>query len=85
MQAEDLSLYISHVRTLTHAWFANPFHSCELLRKFDDEMAYIVHQSYMEFPNVTRLCGIILRDSSNNAQAVFSSGASVVTSLSPAS
>ena len=72
-------------QTLTHAWVANLFRSCELLRNFDDEKAYKLHQSYIEFFNVTRLCGMVVRNLSDNDQAVFSSGASVVTSLSPAS
>lgn len=73
-------MYIT--QTLTHAWVANPLNSCELLRDFDDEKAYTVHQSYMEFPKVTWLSDMVKYNLTDNDQAVFSAGASVVTSLS---
>ena len=41
--------------------------------------------SRMEFANVTRLYGIVARMYSDSNQTVFSTGASVITSLSPTS
>ena len=71
---------IYHAQMLTHAWFVNPFHSCELLRKFNS-----IYDSAVvcRLPLMLRLCTMVVLNVSDNLQAVFSTGASVVTSLSP--
>lgn len=58
---------------------------CELLRNIHDEEPYTIHQSYMEFSNVTWLCYMAVLNFSDKGQTVFSAGASEVTSFSATS
>ena len=46
---------------------------------------YIIHHSYMDFTNVTWLCGLVVLKFSDNGQTVFGSGACEVTSFSATS
>ena len=79
----DVSVCISYERSLMHAL---PVHFTMVSYSGSFTMRRLVQFiGRMEFPNVTRLCDIVARNYSDSDQTVFSAGASVVTSLSPAS
>ena len=75
---KDLPIII--MRTLISTWLATSFHTCELFRKLYEENA--IHQSYINFRNVTWSCDMVVLNLSDNLQAVFSCGASDVTPFS---